>query len=142
VTIGSGPKVFSSGFDLKFWAAKKGNVELALKTFHVLLARILTCNVNTLCVINGFAVAGGVFLALAHDQAIMSSNPAWRMFLNETTNGLPVPGGFVDLTLSTTSGGVARILLNEKKLTPQDALRLGIVKELYDDTGDLENKIK
>lgn len=67
ITIGSGPRVFSSGFDLKYWKKKKGNDTLTIKLLHVLLARLLTCNVPTLCCINGFAVAGGVLLSLAHD---------------------------------------------------------------------------
>ena len=93
-------------------------MELSVQAFHVLLARILTCNVNTLCVVNGFAVAGGVFLALAHDHAIMNSNPAIRAFLNETTNGAPIPRGFIDITVGTTSGSVARTLFRENKLSP------------------------
>ena len=67
VTINSSPRVFSSGFDLKYWKKKKGNDIYTIKLLHVFLARLLTCNVPTLCCINGFAVAGGVLLSLAHD---------------------------------------------------------------------------
>jgi len=67
VTINSGPRVFSSGFDLNYWKKESGNDIITIKMLHVFLARLLTCNVPTYCCINGFAVAGGVFLALAHD---------------------------------------------------------------------------
>jgi Delta3-Delta2-enoyl-CoA isomerase len=142
VTVGTGPRVFGSGFDLKYWMAKPGNVELSVKTFHVLLSRILTCNVNTLCIMNGSAVAGGVFLALAHDHQVMKADPASRLFLNETSNGFPLPSGFIDLCLATTSGSVTRMMTNEVKLTPQDCKRLGIVSDLYQDNKDAERRIK
>ena len=67
ITIGTGPKVFCSGFNLRFWQAKKGNVESSISGLHKLLARILTVGMPSLCILNGKTVAGGVFIALAHD---------------------------------------------------------------------------
>ena len=37
-------------------------------------ARILTLNVPTLAVVNGHAIAGGVMLAMVHDQIFMVDN--------------------------------------------------------------------
>ena len=47
-------------------------------------AKLLTMNVYTLAVVNGYAVAGGAVLMLGHDKNIMSSNPKLKYFLNET----------------------------------------------------------
>ena len=67
VTIGSGAKVFCSGFNLKILG--KGDVDaIALGLMlNPLMARILTLNVPTLCVFNGHAVAGGLFFGMCHD---------------------------------------------------------------------------
>lgn len=67
VTIGSGSKVFCSGFNLKILG--KGDVHsVALGLMlNPLMARILTLNVPTLCVFNGYSVAAGVFMGMCHD---------------------------------------------------------------------------
>lgn len=74
MTIGSGPKVFSSGFNLKFWAESKSNTVLSVYLYHSLLARILTINIPSLCIFNGHAIAGGLMMGLAHDKIIMNGN--------------------------------------------------------------------
>lgn len=91
VTINTGPKVFCSGFNLKYWAKAPGNGFLSIRMLHVVLARLLTVNVPTLCVVNGFAIAGGVLIALAHDKVIVNSNPNYRFWMNETENGFSIP---------------------------------------------------
>ena len=62
---------------------------------YVFLARLLTMNVQTLAVINGFAVAGGTFMSLAHDRAIMNSNPKFKIFANETSISMPFSLPFI-----------------------------------------------
>lgn len=57
----------------------------------------------TVCAINGHAIAGGVFLALAHDHTIMVSDPKYAMNLNELANGFLVPYGLVRLVQETTT---------------------------------------
>lgn len=74
VTIGVGDKVFSSGFNLKFWRKNPANVSDSLREYHNLMRRLLTIGVPTLCVANGHTIAGGVFLCLAHDRVIMNGN--------------------------------------------------------------------
>ena len=111
VTIGSGPKVFSSGFNLKFWMAKPDtNISLSLTLYHDLLRRILTLGFPTVCVINGHAIAGGVFLALAHDHTIMISNPKFNMFLNELESGFVVPFGLIRFIREMTTTQVYKKL--------------------------------
>jgi enoyl-CoA hydratase/carnithine racemase len=45
----------------------------------------------TMCVINGHAFAGGLFIALAHDFRIMTTNPKVLMCLSEINIGIPFP---------------------------------------------------
>ena len=67
VTIGSGAKVFCSGFNLKILGKGDMHSTVLGLMLNPLMARILTLNVPTLCVLNGHAVAGGLFLSMCHD---------------------------------------------------------------------------
>ena len=87
VTINSGNKVFSAGMDLKFWAKNYWNQEANIVALHLMLKRILTVNIPSLCVVNGKNIAGGVFMSLAHDRIIMNSDPKFTTCLNEAENG-------------------------------------------------------
>ena len=61
------------------------------KLANYICARILTMNVYSLCVANGFTVAGGFVLALVHDKLVMGSNPNFRCFFPETKMGIAIP---------------------------------------------------
>ena len=60
------------------------------KLLYVTLAKIATVNVHTMCVVNGFAVAGGLFLAIGHDKLIMTSNPKLKFFLDDARLGIAI----------------------------------------------------
>lgn len=78
VTIGSGVKVFCSGFNLmEITRLKHSRVLMPMEMLDI-YSRFLTLNVPTLCIVNGHAVAGGLYLALSHDWVIMNSNPALK----------------------------------------------------------------
>ena len=74
VTMGTGPKVFSTGFDMTHL---KADVMKCLETsanMQTVLKKLLTLNVPTLCLMNGHSYAGGLFLALCHDFRIITTN--------------------------------------------------------------------
>ena len=110
VTVNSGNRVFCSGYNLKYWAAGPNNTMDTFRMMQIFLARLITINVQTLCVVNGFAVAGGVFIALAHDKCIMNSDPTFKCFLNETANSMPINQSNIYQIESVTSGATARRL--------------------------------
>ena len=66
VTIGLGSKIFSSGFDIKQKLQDNQRIDLAF-SMQNLLGRIMSLPMPTMCAFNGHAVAGGLFLGLAHD---------------------------------------------------------------------------
>ena len=137
VTIGSGPKVFSAGFDLGFWKKAPENKSNCLKMLHVLNAKLLTTNVNSLCVINGHAVAGGLLTAINHDRLIMTSNPSFKVSLPEIKLGIPIPHALIQNVKHVTSGAVTKTLLTGQKLDEKEAKDLGIVSDLYEDQDQL-----
>ncbi len=71
VTMGTGPKVFSTGFDLTHWKADVTNSFETSATMLSVFKKLLTLNVPTLCLMNGHSYAGGLFLSLCHDFRII-----------------------------------------------------------------------
>ena len=111
VTINSGERVFSSGFDLKFWRAKwPQNSFISIATLRLLIGRVLTLSKPSLCVFNGHSIAGGAMLGLAHDQIYMVDNPRFKVQLNELDLPLAIPKGLMEFVKETTSPNVARTL--------------------------------
>ena len=103
--------------------------------------RILTMNVPTLAIINGSAIAGGVFLGLCHDRMIMKDDPNFTMCLNELNFGMPICYGMANIPMYTLSKNTARHMLMGNKFTPHEALKEGVVRELYSDDSQVEAMI-
>ena len=66
VTIGTG-KTFCSGFDLKYWIENPINPFLTVIEMQKVNARLLSIGIPSLAVLNGHAIAGGIYPALCHD---------------------------------------------------------------------------
>ena len=73
VTIGTGKRHFSTGFDLPFWAVSVDNMEESAQLFAQVLARLLEFPMPTVCIFNGDAYAGGLIWGLCHDFRIGNS---------------------------------------------------------------------
>ena len=74
VTIGTGSKHFSTGFDLKYWAESADNMRESIGAFNEVMARLLEFPMPTMCIFNGTAWAGGLIWGLCHDTRIMNAN--------------------------------------------------------------------
>ena len=92
-----------------------------------IFARLLTINVPSLCIWQGHAIAGGVFIGLCHDRLIMVDNPKFIIQLNELQFGKSPPFAYHQLIKETCGGRVARTLFLGTKLSPQHAHKLDIV---------------
>ena len=100
VTIGTGPKIFHTGFDLDQW---KSNPLQQYESFALcshLMARLLTFPMATMAVVNGHTYAGGLFLALGHDFRTMRSDYGF-MCLSEINLDFPIPEGLGDFLRET-----------------------------------------
>ena len=51
----------------------------------------MTLPMATMCLIDGHAFAGALFIALAHDFRIMTTDPKVLMSLSEINIGIPFP---------------------------------------------------
>merc|ERR1711957_1088012 len=90
VTIGTGPRHFSTGFDLSYWAADVKNMRDSISAFNQVMARLLEFPIPTLCVFNGTSWAGGLIWGLCHDYRIMNEKSG-SLCLSELKLGLALP---------------------------------------------------
>lgn len=90
--------------------------------------RIERLVVPTVAAINGHCLGGGLELALACRWRVAADNPTALIGLPETAIGLiPAWGGVVRLTRLIGYEAAAPLLLESRKLSPREALRLGII---------------
>jgi enoyl-CoA hydratase/carnithine racemase len=127
ILTGAGEKAFSAGNDLK-WTAEHGMPRMPATGFGGITARFDLWK-PVIAAVNGFALGGGLEIALACDVIIAAEH---------ATLGLPEPR----VGLMAAAGGVHRLprhiplkvamgmMLTGKPITASEALRLGLVNEV------------
>ena len=140
VTIGTGDLMFSTGFDLKFWAEQLANPLTSIAKMQGLLNRLMTLSVPSMAVINGHAYAGGLILALTHDFRVMAKGKK-RICLSELNLGLPLPPAYVAYCSSTMPIQSFRKLHWGEAYAAEEALKDNIVNDIYDTQADAEKLI-
>lgn len=135
VVITSGKDTFVAGGDLKMIG---GGVDVAsmapAEVAHLFasLSRLLrwmeTAGKPTACALNGLALGGGMEIALACHYRVVADDPRIMLGLPESQVGL-LPGGGGTQRLPRLIGLAASLplLLQGKNLSPQAALKAGVV---------------
>jgi len=139
VTASASEKFFSNGLDLDWVAAPDAHPEAGDRgafgaEFMVLMGRIITFPVPTVCAINGHAFGAGFMAALCHDVRIMRSDRGF-VCANEMQLGMKIP----DQELALFRHKLPRHVFFEtvqlaRRWTGPEALAAGIVSE----TGELD----
>jgi dehydration protein DpgD len=133
IITGSGGKVFSAGNDLK-WLARNGSQALhvqldALKGRLGGIAHRFDCYKPLIAAVNGIALGGGFEIALACDIIVAVEHAAFG--LPEPRVGLMAAGGGVHrLSRHIPYHLAMSMILTGRKISAQDAQRMGIVNEL------------
>ncbi len=125
-------KFFSGGADIKAFLANTtaANMEM-IGTAHRALDRMSTSDRVYVAAINGHAMGGGLEMALACDLRFAAEG-RYRMGLPEVTLGLlPGNGGTQRLPRLVGATKALELMLTGEAVTPEDALRLGIVNRLF-----------
>jgi enoyl-CoA hydratase/carnithine racemase len=132
ILTGAGEKAFSAGNDLKYQAQHSGD-ETAMRVkdpggFGGITNRF-ECNKPIIAAVNGFALGGGLEMALVCDIIIAADHA--RLGLPEPTVGLMAGAGGVhrlprQLPLKIAMG----MLLTARPISAQEALRIGLVNEV------------
>lgn len=148
IITGSGLKAFVAGADIAEFVGVNadGGREIAREGQTKVFDLIENGNKPVIAAINGFALGGGLELALACHIRIASTNA--KMGLPEVTLGLiPGYGGTQRLTGLIGKGKAMELILTADMITAGDALQYGLVnyvvnqEELLAKAEELLNKI-
>lgn len=130
VLTGGGDKFFSAGADLNVFAS--GDKKIA-KDMSDIFGQAFETLSNfrgvSIAAINGYAMGGGLEVALACDIRIVEEHAV--MALPEATVGLlPCAGGTQNLALLVGEGWTKRMILCGERVDAQRALQIGLVEEV------------
>ncbi|WP_349922108.1 enoyl-CoA hydratase [Aeromonas veronii] len=130
VIRGAGEKFFCAGADLKMFA--DGNPDHArevAEAFGRAFEALARFHGVSIAAINGYAMGGGLEVALACDIRIAEEQA--RMGLPEASVGLlPCAGGTQRLTELVGPGWAKRLILCGEKVTASRAREIGLVEEV------------
>lgn len=126
-------KFFSAGADIKAFMANSTADNLAMIAYaHNELSKMAASNKIYIAAINGHAMGGGLEMALACDIRF-AKNDRYYLSLPEVTLGLlPGNGGTQRLPRLIGVKKALKLMITGERVTPQQALDLGIVDELLD----------
>lgn len=128
IITGAGAKAFAAGADIAEFAQldAEGGRLMAQNAQHNVFNAIEQANKPIIAAINGFALGGGLELALACHIRVASANA--RLGLPEVTLGLiPGYGGTQRLTPLIGRGRALEMILTADMITAAQALEFGLV---------------
>jgi len=130
VLTGDGDKFFSAGADLNVFA--DGDKKIAKEMSDIFGEAFETLSHFrgvSISAINGYAMGGGLEVALACDIRIAEDHAV--MALPEASVGLlPCAGGTQNLALLVGEGWTKRMILCGERINAQQALQIGLIEEV------------
>ncbi len=131
ILTGSGEKAFVAGADIKEFAdfnVQEGT-ELAARGHEILFDLVENLNKPVIAAVNGFALGGGLELAMAAHVRIASTNA--RMGLPETGLGvIPGYGGTQRLANLVGKGRALEMICTAEMVKADRAYEMGLVNQL------------
>lgn len=142
VITGEGEKFFSAGADLKLFA--DGNKTVASdmsRMFGEAFETLSAFSGVSIAAINGFAMGGGLEVALACDIRIAEKQTV--MALPEAKVGLlPCAGGTQNLAWLVGEGWAKRMILCGERVNAEKALQIGLIEEMVATGAALETALE
>ena len=139
ILTGNGEKAFVAGADISEFAnfSPEQGAQLAAEGQEILFDFIENLKKPVIAAINGFALGGGLELAMACHFRIASDNA--KMGLPETSLGvIPGYGGTQRLPQLVGKGRAMEMIMTAAMITANDALRLGLVNHVVPQTALLD----
>ncbi len=132
LVVSDSEKFFCGGADIKAFMAHTTTENMdMIDVGHRNLARIATVPKMFIAVINGYAMGGGLEIALACDLRV-AGDGKFVMGLPEVNLGiLPGNGGTQRLSRLITPAKALEMMILGATVTPQQALELGLVNKVY-----------
>ncbi|MBB4808024.1 enoyl-CoA hydratase [Chryseobacterium defluvii] len=132
IITGSGEKSFVAGADIKEFSdfGQEKAEELARNSQNILFNKIENMSKPVIAAVNGFALGGGLELAMACHIRYASENA--KLGLPEVTLGLiPGYGGTQRLPKLIGKGLANELIFSAKMIPAQRAKEIGLVNEVY-----------
>jgi len=124
---GAGQRCFSAGFDVR----DAGNADKISPLGRALWRRIDRFTKPVIAVINGFALGGGLELAMSCHFRIMTSDPKATVGLTELNLGIiPGWGGTQRLPRLVGRARALNMILFSERINGEEALAIGLVDRL------------
>lgn len=144
ILTGGGDKAFVAGADIAEFADfdERGGSELAEQGQNLLFDFIANLNTPVIAAVNGYALGGGLELAMACHFRIASENA--KMGLPEVSLGvIPGYGGTQRLPQLVGKGKAMELIMTAGMLSAQEALHWGLVNHVVtlEDLMDFTTKI-
>ena len=140
ILTGSGTKAFVAGADIKEFAGfsiEEGE-NLARKGQEQLFDLLENCSKPTIAAVNGFALGGGLELAMSCHIRVASLNA--KMGLPEVSLGLiPGYGGTQRLSYLVGKGKAMEMICTSGMLSAEDALQWGLINSICDQEDLISN---
>jgi enoyl-CoA hydratase/carnithine racemase len=142
VITGEGDKFFSAGADLKLFAdGDPGTAQTMAEYFGRAFETLADFRGVSIAAVNGFAMGGGLEVALACDIRIAERQA--KMALPEAKVGLlPCAGGTQRLSWLAGEGWANKMILCGERVDAETAMRIGLVEEVVDTGSSLERAIQ
>ena len=130
VITGAGARAFSAGADIREFVEPASPTELRERRKRIEYRSVMDrCSQPIIAAINGFALGGGLELALACDIRIAAENAT--LGLTEIDLAIiPGGGGTQRLSRLIGRGKALEMILTGAKIPASEALRLGIVERV------------
>lgn len=131
IVTGSGEKSFVAGADIKEFSSYNAEEAKALsKRGHIIFSKIENLNKPVIAAINGFALGGGLELAMACHIRYASDNA--KLGLPEVTLGLiPGYGGTQRLPKLVGKGMANEMIFSAKMISAEKAKSVGLVNDIF-----------
>jgi len=127
ILTGAGEKCFSAGFDV----SDAANSHVTSPKGRALWTRIDQFSKPVIAAINGFAMGGGLELALCCHFRIMVDDPKATVGLTELNLGIiPGWGGTQRLTRVVGKAKALDMILFSKRIDAQEALGIGLINQI------------
>ncbi|OPZ75533.1 MAG: putative enoyl-CoA hydratase [Firmicutes bacterium ADurb.Bin456] len=142
VITGTGTKFFIAGADISRFLEldSKGGYEIA-RQGQVIFEELSSLPCATIAAINGYALGGGLELALACDIRLASANALLGQ--PEINLGLiPGYGGTQRLTRLIGPGKAKELIYTGKNVSAEEALRIGIINQVVTEGELLDEALK
>jgi enoyl-CoA hydratase len=130
IVTGAGEKAFVAGADIKEIAdLNMQNAHIFAEKGQSIFRRLEKLKIPVIAAVNGFALGGGLELALACDFIMASENA--KFGLPEVTLGLiPGFGGTVRLARTLSLSKAKSLIYSGEMLSAQEALNLGLAAKV------------